>query len=194
MPNNIEKALDILQNNQTISGFEKEGYYFLELPVPATPYSMEEVLVDTTDKSITYVVAHSDCFFIEGSQSSQKNLYAFILANTSNIYLTERKCTGRWSLDFSADSIEDAVNTKGSGFFTYVAGIPTSLSAEATAELIRFAIDSFLNTRSKLNKFCKLVNTGQEIPFDFVDRFDVDDINVSLHPEFEKLINQQGEE
>ena len=188
--NNTEKAFNILCDKEVILGFEKAGYYFIELPIASTPYSTEEMLVDATS-DVIYIVGHSSNFFIEGKKSSQHNLYAFMLANNMNMDLTERKYIGRWSLDYKADSLNDAINTKGTGYFTYVVGIPTSVSPEAMAEIMQLAIESYCNSRSKMNYFCHLVNSGQEIPFEFInfetDSLD-DTINISLHPAFEKLL------
>ncbi len=187
----IKEALNLLLQREIILNVTKQDeYYFLELP----DYLCLEMLLDISDEAVFYLVGMEDPFPIDAKKAAADVLYAHLLTNNMNLFMTDQPhChLGRWCLNLNSDTIEEAFDSRGQGSFTYIGGIPSALSAEGMAELMGKIIESYSATRLKMIRFGDLLRQGQRVDYSFVAFENAEPI-VTIDPLLQKLLNERAE-
>ena len=150
--NGITKILDELVAHHAIVSYDDEdpsggGYLFLSLP------DGQEMLLDVTPNTISLVGRGSQTLPVSAS-TTKLNTLLFVAASSINSWLTDhQQQLGRWQLDFSADTIESAMNMEGHGGFLFVYTLPGDLCNEAISRCLEKGVESFKESSRELNRF-----------------------------------------
>lgn len=191
----LDKVLEALVSKDVIVGYEEDsasGFFFLQLPVYDWFGHPLEMLVDISESNeCLKLVGQGACSFsINGPRSGTIAYYAFIAANTLNQQITDTGGMGKWTFEVTAETIDEALQTKGKGGYIFSCVIP-SLDAEAMTICIEKGIDTYLTTRGKINRF---LNRAAENP----DELDADDAllgnkqEVCFHPVLDEFLSRYG--
>lgn len=193
--NKLLDVFDKLVSQDVIVGYEEDpasGFFFLQLPIYGWVGHPLEMLVDISESNeCLKLVGQGACSFsINGPRSGTIAYYAFIAANTLNQQITDTGGMGKWTFEVTADTIDEALQTKGKGGYIFSCVIP-SIDAEAMAICVEKVIDSFLSTRGRINRF---LNKAAENP----DELDADDALLGnkqeafFHPMLDEILSHYG--